>query len=460
MDPRDIFTNSNTVRITQITADLITPPAYPGGMLSSMNVCIPKTPMQRNLILNTQTDLGLPFNESIELEAPLQLPPPPLITWTTTKDNLNIPLAGGTLTKIEGSITASFQEISPQSAGFACDNITPRAVGVSFQTVGTGNQLNLFVTLAGTWRVQNIQFTGGTAAEPLNIGTFEVSIRPRKSIDGCRAWDRQGQAVWFDAIITNLPSDAGVTFAWTFPGGSGTGPSVLVPLPNTKTDVTIAVTVTATKLGQTSIKSASLTFPTLSPDEADAIEGRCRLFHLAQSYSTHSILLPGSHDRIPGFVDPLWDEVPFFRTDGIVWSTESLRELFAATERLRIESAAVAMSLERVLSRGGGTTVASQLFRISGHIVNQQTRQGVMGLRVEAWDKDLIFNDLVGSAMTDTEGAFHIECSASYFQECFQDRQPDLFFKIFRGDTLIHSTEDAVLWNVDRGEIPVVIAVE
>jgi hypothetical protein len=103
---------------------------------------------------------------------------------------------------------------------------------------------------------------------------------------------------------------------------------------------------------------------------------------------------------------------------------------------------------------------APQLFRISGRIINQQTCQGVIGLRVEAWDKDLIFNDLVGSAMTDTVGAFRIEFSAPHFQECFLDRRPDLFFKIFRGDALIHSTEDAVLWNVDKGEAPVVIAVE
>lgn len=42
-------------------------------------------------------------------------------------------------------------------------------------------------------------------------------------------------------------------------------------------------------------------------------------------------------------------------------------------------------------------------YRISGHVVGSKTRQGAVGLRVQAWDKDLVCNDLVGSAVTDAE---------------------------------------------------------
>jgi hypothetical protein len=66
-------------------------------------------------------------------------------------------------------------------------------------------------------------------------------------------------------------------------------------------------------------------------------------------------------------------------------------------------------------------------FRISGHVVDQHN-QGIEGLRIEAWDKDLIYNDLVGNATTLDEGAFEISCRESSFREHFGDRKPDLFF--------------------------------
>jgi hypothetical protein len=100
-----------------------------------------------------------------------------------------------------------------------------------------------------------------------------------------------------------------------------------------------------------------------------------------------------------------------------------------------------------------------QTFRINGHVIDGTTRQGIARLRVEAWDKDLISNDLVGSSVTDEQGAFQIEFTSSYFAELFLDQQPDLFFKVFR-EELIKSTEDSVLWNVAAGNTKVVIEVD
>lgn len=87
-------------------------------------------------------------------------------------------------------------------------------------------------------------------------------------------------------------------------------------------------------------------------------------------------------------------------------------------------------------------------------------RRGVVGLRVEAWDKDLIFDDLVGSAVTDQQGVFIIEFTESYFREFFWDRRPDIFFKVYRAEELMASTEDSVLWNHKSGESHIIIEVD
>jgi len=104
-------------------------------------------------------------------------------------------------------------------------------------------------------------------------------------------------------------------------------------------------------------------------------------------------------------------------------------------------------------------------FRINGLIAARQTEARIDRLRVEVWDKDLIFNDLIGDTITDSDGRFHVEFDRSKLQEVFFidlffDRKPDLFFKIYRGDELIKSTEDYVLWNVDAGETELTIEVD
>lgn len=99
-------------------------------------------------------------------------------------------------------------------------------------------------------------------------------------------------------------------------------------------------------------------------------------------------------------------------------------------------------------------------FRIWGRVVDSRTGQGIGGLRIEAWDQDLVFNDFVGSAVTDSQGAFIIEFDQSYFKEVFFDRRPDLFLKVFWNSRLIKSTKDLVLWNLEAGEKEITVTVD
>jgi hypothetical protein len=81
-------------------------------------------------------------------------------------------------------------------------------------------------------------------------------------------------------------------------------------------------------------------------------------------------------------------------------------------------------------------------------VTEAKTKRGVPNLTAEAWDKDLIFDDLVGSATTDNEGKALFTFDRKYFAELFLDNKPDLYFKIFYKKKLIYSTEKSVTWNV------------
>lgn len=99
-------------------------------------------------------------------------------------------------------------------------------------------------------------------------------------------------------------------------------------------------------------------------------------------------------------------------------------------------------------------------YQISGRVIDKQTGGGVSGVRVEAWDKDVKFHSLLGRTEVDSEGHFRIEFDESYFGDYGGDRQPDLFFKVFRDTELVASTEGAVRRNVTPGEVSSVIELE
>ncbi|HFD88184.1 MAG TPA: hypothetical protein ENJ35_10995 [Gammaproteobacteria bacterium] len=92
-------------------------------------------------------------------------------------------------------------------------------------------------------------------------------------------------------------------------------------------------------------------------------------------------------------------------------------------------------------------------FRILGVIKEAESGIGLTGLFVKAYDKDLLFDDLLGSTYTKEDGRFEIVTEAEDFRDFF-DKRPDIYLKIFTPDTkkLLHSTKDAVRWEAGRIE--------
>ncbi len=101
--------------------------------------------------------------------------------------------------------------------------------------------------------------------------------------------------------------------------------------------------------------------------------------------------------------------------------------------------------------------MANDLYEITGRVIDGTTKEGVANLRVEAWDQDVKYNDLLGSTITNADGGFNISFDTSYFREYSPDVQPDMFFKVFAGKRLVKSTEDAPIKNAKLLENVVIV---
>lgn len=89
-------------------------------------------------------------------------------------------------------------------------------------------------------------------------------------------------------------------------------------------------------------------------------------------------------------------------------------------------------------------------FTARGRVVIKEEQKGVFGLRVVIFDKDHVFDDQLGNAITNDEGDFILQYRERDFRDLFE-KAPDLYIKVLdcKGD-LIHSSEDAVVWDAGQ----------
>ena len=91
-------------------------------------------------------------------------------------------------------------------------------------------------------------------------------------------------------------------------------------------------------------------------------------------------------------------------------------------------------------------------FRITGQIRERESGLAVLGLIVRAYDKDLLHDDLLGSAITDENGRFEICYSERDFRELF-DARPDLYLAVYLHPCrFLLDTQEAIHWAASSHE--------
>jgi hypothetical protein len=85
--------------------------------------------------------------------------------------------------------------------------------------------------------------------------------------------------------------------------------------------------------------------------------------------------------------------------------------------------------------------------RVIGTIVEEESGKPLAGLQVRAFDKDLLFDDKLGVAITDAAGAFRINYSELDFSSILgTETMPELYIRIFdaTGKKLLFTSEKAI----------------
>ena len=83
--------------------------------------------------------------------------------------------------------------------------------------------------------------------------------------------------------------------------------------------------------------------------------------------------------------------------------------------------------------------------RVVGTVVEEESGRPLEGLVVRAYDKDILFDDKLGSVNTNAKGEFEISYTETQFRD-FNETQPDLYLKVFDagGKKLLHSTKKQI----------------
>ena len=90
---------------------------------------------------------------------------------------------------------------------------------------------------------------------------------------------------------------------------------------------------------------------------------------------------------------------------------------------------------------------------VYGSVTYMSNGEGIGGLSVRLYDKDLLFDDWLGTTQTDSSGCFKIVYEQRAFGDLFESK-PDLYLKVTDNKgRILYNSKDAVRFDAGREEV-------
>ncbi|MGF1637225.1 MAG: hypothetical protein ACFCUU_09140 [Cyclobacteriaceae bacterium] len=70
-------------------------------------------------------------------------------------------------------------------------------------------------------------------------------------------------------------------------------------------------------------------------------------------------------------------------------------------------------------------------YSIQGSISATNLQLKLQGLLVRVWDKYLVFEEMVGTTLTDRNGNFSLNVQCQFYEDLFFERKPELIMEVF-----------------------------
>jgi 5-hydroxyisourate hydrolase-like protein (transthyretin family) len=102
-----------------------------------------------------------------------------------------------------------------------------------------------------------------------------------------------------------------------------------------------------------------------------------------------------------------------------------------------------------------------QTHSIKGSILAANSKTGIPGLKIEAWEQDVKQPDLLGQVVTNEHGQFRFTFHESQWKDNYKDQNPIVYFRVYDAKgKLLRDTRGELYWTAKQGTKEIIIPVE